>query len=131
MGTHKDKKSGLLLLIAAFAQLIASAAVPPLFSLSVAKGQVVIISTYRELDVRGAINHATLEKIGEGRFAGSWVRVPEYFGQQFDVVLTLAWCVSGLCLATSITLFSVYRRGGDCSRATGGSISQGDGGGSL
>jgi hypothetical protein len=97
--------------ILAVIHLIVSLAVPLLFKYTVHMKKMILVSDYREFDLNGIINHAKLDQFHGGQFAGDWALVPYYFGDKFDVVVTLAWGVSALCFATCIVLFIIWWHG--------------------
>jgi hypothetical protein len=49
-------------------------------SMAVGAGKLQILSTYRELDLKGVVNRPALKDFRGGTFVGHWALLPEYLG---------------------------------------------------
>ena len=96
-----------ILLAVALVNLLAVPTIPVLFSLICGEGKLVILSTYREMDLNGVIDHTRLMRFRGGEFASEWNKIPDYFGEGFDVVTEFAWGISALCMMSSTAIFAV------------------------
>jgi hypothetical protein len=61
--------------------LLCAVCVYPLVSLATGAGKLYIVSTYRELDLAGLINHEALKTFEQGRLSEDWRSVPDELGE--------------------------------------------------
>ncbi len=96
--------------VAAALNLLAAVAVSLGHSALAAADALTVMSTYRELDVNGVIDHARLSAYDGGRLASDPWAVPDYLNQNRRSVFPLAFATSAGFVANAAVFLLLWRK---------------------
>jgi hypothetical protein len=84
--------------------VLAALSLPIFLQASNGAAKLHVISSYRELDASGAIDHERLKKITGDGARGEWYELPESWMYGFDRASRVWWVLSPLLLSSGVVL---------------------------